>query len=452
MDMLRVAGGRLPPSSGRGAERGPFARLIRNVSVLLTGKSLNGVLSLAYTALAARALGLEGLGLLVLVHAYAQAVGELAKFQSWQAVLRYGAMALRQDDTAHLGRIIRATMRLDLLSATVGVVVGGAVAWLAGPWLGWPAELAPLVALYTVSSAFMVGGTSVGVLRLFDRFDLLAFQNTSGSLVRLVGAALLYGVGGGLEAFLAVWFAATLVAGLLQIASAWRELRRRGVRVAGRGPRRPLTADHADFWRFVWSTNLTATIALAPNQFATLGVGFLLGPAAAGLYRIARQLGEALTKPAKLLVPVIYPEFARLSAEEDLASLRRLVLQAVALSAAVSVAVLAVLAAAGEAILVLIAGPPFAAGYPVMLMLGVAASITLWSFPLEPLLMATGRVGPALRTRLASALTHAGLLVVLVWAVGLNGAGLAAIAGALTGFVGLLLPTWSWLRRAPDPR
>lgn len=435
------------PTSTR--DRGPFARLIRNASVLLAGKSLNGVISLAYTALAARALGIEGLGLLVLVHAYAQAVGELAKFQSWQAVLRYGAVALRTNDTAHVARIIRATARLDLISAAVGVTLGATAAWLAGSWLGWPEDMAPLAALYSLSAIFIVGGTPVGILRLFDRFDMLAFQNTSGSLIRLAGAALLYGLGGGLEEFLAVWFLATLVSGTLLIGAALRELRRRGIRMAGGGTWRAPTDAHPDFWRFVWSTNLSATIALAPNQLATLGVGMLLGPAAAGLYRVARQLGDALAKPAKLLVPAIYPEIARLSAEDDAARLRHLVLQTVGLSAAVSLVVLAVLALVGRPILVMIAGPPFAEGYQVMLLLGAAASITLWSFPLEPLLMTSGRIGPALRTRMAGAFVHVVLLVTLVWSIGLNGAGLAAVAGALTGFVGLLLPTWRWLRNPP---
>lgn len=437
--------------SGPTAGSGPLARLIRNASVLLAGKSLNGILSLAYTALAARALGLEGLGLLVLIHAYTQTVGELAKFQSWQAVLRYGAVALNNNDNPHIARILHVTIRLDVISAILVVTLGSAAAWFAGPWFGWPRDIVPLAALYTLSAAFMVGGTPVGILRLFDRFDVLAFQSTIGALIRLIGAALLYGLGSGLKGFLAVWFLATLTAGILLIRAAFRELRCRGVILAGTKPWRTPTEVHPDFWRFVWSTNLTATVALASNQFATLGVGLLLGPAAAGLYRVARQFGDALAKPTRLLIPAIYPELARLSARNDKAHLRRLVLQTVMLSAVSSLMVLVVLVLAGRPILVLIAGPPFAAGYPVMLLFGGAASVTLWSFPLEPLLMAMGRIWPALWTRVAGALTHAVLLIILVSSIGLSGAGWAAIAGALTGLIGLLLSTWLSLRKSSDP-
>ena len=74
-----------------------LGRIFVNAAILVTGKGANAIFSLAYLALAVRALGIETLGLLVLIHTYAQVVGEVVKLRSWEAVLRYGMPALQQN-------------------------------------------------------------------------------------------------------------------------------------------------------------------------------------------------------------------------------------------------------------------------------------------------------------------------------------------------------------------
>ena len=67
-------------------------------------------------------------------------------------------------------------------------------------------------------------GTSHGVLRLLDRFDLIAIQTAIAPATRLVGSAVLYLAGASLEAFLVVWFFGTVLARLTMLAFGWREV------------------------------------------------------------------------------------------------------------------------------------------------------------------------------------------------------------------------------------
>src|SRR3546814_2067390 len=78
----------------------PWCKPFRSAGVLLLGKTTEGLFAIVYTALAARALGLEAFGALVLLHGFIMAVADLARFQSWQIVLRYGAQALNAGDTS----------------------------------------------------------------------------------------------------------------------------------------------------------------------------------------------------------------------------------------------------------------------------------------------------------------------------------------------------------------
>src|SRR3546814_21022038 len=72
----------------------PWFTPFRSAGVLLLGKTTQGLFAIVYTALAARALGLEAFGALVLLHGFIMAVADLARSQSWQIVLSYGAPAL----------------------------------------------------------------------------------------------------------------------------------------------------------------------------------------------------------------------------------------------------------------------------------------------------------------------------------------------------------------------
>jgi O-antigen/teichoic acid export membrane protein len=72
-------------------------RVLANASMLLGGRTANALISLGYLAVAARSLGTVEAGVLILINAFAQLVSEVVKFDSWQAVLHFGAPALAED-------------------------------------------------------------------------------------------------------------------------------------------------------------------------------------------------------------------------------------------------------------------------------------------------------------------------------------------------------------------
>lgn len=429
--------------------RGPFRQILANAGILLGGKALNGVLSLAATALAARTLGVESFGLLVLIHAYVQTIGEIAKFQSWQALLQYGTAPLLEGRLGDFQRVLRFSLLLDAISGVGGIVIALVGIQLIGSSLGWPAALAPEVSAYALVIVFMVSATPTGALRLLDRFDLLAWQSSIDSWVRVIGAGIAWNLGAGLPVFLAIWFAGQVVAFVFLYVAAHRTLRLRGAlagfTIRARGP---LTAGFPGLWAFVWSTNLNSTLALAFTHVGTLMVGALLGARDAALFRVAKQLGDAVAKPAKLIVPALYPELARLAAAGDQVTLRKLVRQ-LALAAGGAATVLLVIAALiREPALRFLVGEEFVPAKDVLLWLLGASVVSLWALPLEPLLMSTGGAGAAFRMRLLVTTIYLPLLYLATERWGLIAAGVSAVIGAVLLFLGQLWLVLRWYRRS----
>lgn len=431
------------------APRGPFRQILANAGILLGGKALNGGLSLGATAIAARALGVETFGLLVLIHAYVQTIGEIAKFQSWQALLQYGTAPLLEGRRADFQRVLRFSLLLDAISGVGGIVIALVGIQLIGGALGWPVAMAPQVSAYALVIVFMVSATPTGALRLLDRFDLLAWQSSIDSWVRVIGAGIAWHLDAGLEVFLAIWFGGQIVAFVFLFGAAHLSLRRHGA-LAGFRLRHngPLTEGFPGLWSFVWSTNFNSTLALAFTHVGTLMVGALLGARDAALFRVAKQLGDAVAKPAKLIVPALYPELARLSMGGDTAMLRKLVRQ-LALTAGGSATVLLVIAALiREPALRVLVGEAFVPAKDVLLWLLGASVVSLWALPLEPLLMSTGGAGAAFKMRLAVTVVY---LPMLYWATrewGLLAAGVAAVVGAILLFAGQLWLVLRWYRRS----
>jgi len=436
-----------PPSPAAEATgtRPVYRRMRLNVAWLLGGKGFGGVASLIYLAVAARALGPAQFGLFSLVLAYGQAIANLMQFQSWQAVIRYGAQHRADGEPGRLARVIGFTTTLDIGSA----VLGAATAWLgvtvAGPWLGWSPVEQRDAAAFGAALLLSIGATPNGVLRLFDRFDLLTYCQAIGPSVRVVGSVMAWWLGGGVPEFLGVWAAAALIQSAVTWVVALGPRERRPV--LGHAAFTQAVAENRRIWRFSWMTNLSSSLSIFGEQASTLAVGGVVGTSTAGGYRLASRLAKGLVKPVQAMARVLYPEMARLVATDDRRTLARIAGRVELVTAGLAVVVIAAFAVGGGTALTLLAGPAYASVEMLLFLLAVAAAIDLSGLGLEPVLNAHGKAGKVLAGRAAGAVINLGLLAALLPVLGAEGAAVAAIAGSLTVRVWLGLSTRQLLRR-----
>ena len=420
------------------SERPLLHRVLANAGVLLGGRAANAVISLGYMAVAARVLGVREVGVLILINAFAQLVGEVVKFNSWQTVLQYGSGPLANGERGKLQQVIRFTLFLDVASSLVGVAVAVAAALLFGDRFGWTPADSPKAALYCLTIMVMASATPTGLLRLFDRFDLIAAQAPISSLVRLAGSGLAVLFGASLGGLLVVWAAGTVVAFVYAAGQAILEMRRRDLLAGFRWFGTPLTAGMPGAWRFAWATNFNSSLDVAFTHAITIAVGALAGPAPAALWRIGRQVADALAKPARLLIPALYPELARLHVSQGELAMRRLALQVGVVGGGVGTALLLITALAGRPLLTLVMGPAFAPAASIMVWQVAAAVIGIWALPLDPMLVTLGRPGDSLKVRLVVAGSLLISLPFMIDRFGITGAGAALVAAMAALAAGML--------------
>jgi O-antigen/teichoic acid export membrane protein len=399
-------------------------RALQNTGWLMGARGINAVLSLGYLALATRALGLEGFGHFVLAITFAQAVTGLASFQTWQAVVRWGQ---RRETVADA---VGFALALDLLTVAAGVAVSALLLAFAGDWLPVPRDLRGETFALTVVLLLAVRSTPTGILRLHNRYAQAAAADSVTSVVRVTGAAIVVLAAPTIAGFLLVW----AVAEVATAAVYWRFALGLERPSPGRIGYTKLPRAEKGAWGFVFGTGLSGMLLIASRQILVLLVGALGGPALAGIYRVAAQLGEGLLKLAQALLRGTYPELVR-----DPEAARDIAARIGKIAAITGIATLAVGALAGHWLIGLIAGPEYLAAYVPMLLLAAAAAIELAGATLEALLVSRGH---ALRNFLLRGVPTALMLAALPWAVGRAGAigaaALVLVASAMT-VTGLVL-------------
>ena len=410
-----------------------FRSLLKNSSYLAASRVIAAIAAVATLSLAAHALGIVMLGALILITSYAKAVSGIAKFQSWQLIVRYGGRALHgglDDFKTSTGF----AFALDALSGVGGMLLAVAVLPFIATLVGIQPDQLWLAMFYCTLLPTMGAATPSGVLRALDRFDLISWQSTATPISRMILIAIAYLLHAPFGAYVAAWYVTDLGGDLYLWFLAWRELRRRGLMEGIRPTLKPETLPGA--WRFAIHVNLTASVQAGWGPIARLVVGGLLGPAGAALFRVASSLSDSASKPADLLAKAFYPEVVRM----DLTTKKpwKLMIRGTALAAGAALVAILVLLIGGKPIVSLLFGKDFLGAYDALLILMLVPFLSVFSFPLPPMLYALDRPDGPLKARLAGTVIFFVIIAPLSWSLGVNGAAIAFVIGTAATVAGMM--------------
>lgn len=428
--------------------KGILRRALGNAGMMLTGKVATGVMQLATFAIAARGLGLNDFGYFSMLLAQVSLLTGLAAFQTNQAIIRYGVPHLEAGEKGAFQALVKAGTILDFGAALVAMVFAILFAPLIGDWLDWTPQLvadAQLIAPLALTTAI---ATPKSLLRLFGRFDLLTHQLLVTPSVRLVGVVIAWALGAGLTGYLIVWLVAGLVGAAVAIWFGWREAYRANMLHGLNRSFKGLTRENPGIWHFTLMTNISSSLGLIPRELSTVLVGAMLGPAAAGLFKVARELGTAFGRPVDLLNQSVFPDVARLVVSREWRRLRKTIRHAGFIASGTSGLITLILLIAGGPLIRLVFGEGYQGALPVLLLIALATTISVWTVAADAALYALGRPTAPLAIALAANLVFATLLVWRLPIDGIHGAGVAFLASSITNVLMSLGFLAAMLRRA----
>lgn len=442
-------GTRVSASEDSSRVQSPMRRVLGNFGFLVRGRGVAAVMSLGATTLMARTLGPTEFGLVVLIQAYALLMRGLLNFQPFEAVVRYGVPAHDAGDTRTLRRLIKVCRRVDRRASLTATVLALIVAPLIGPSMGMDRDHVVLLAAYSLVLLTTGNSTAGGILRLFDQFASIGRQMTIAPTIRFFGVVIAWWLESPLWVFVAILALAYAAENLY---ASWRGRQEYRARIGrppeGESVRDARLADFPGLRHFLWVTYWQSNMDLVPKHLATLLAGYLLGPAEAGLLRLARELSSLLSKPAVLIREVVLPDLTR-SWHQGSDDFKLIAYRTALLGGCFGLLFVAVGHFFAGDLLAALIGSEFVAAAPVLTLMLLAATFDLTASPLRSAAYAIGDAGKVLRLYLLSTAIYLALFIGLTSWLGLIGAGVAASVAAALPPVGIALLIHKNKRRGP---
>ena len=400
-------------------------RLIANATMLFSGNMAASVLGLASLALTARALGVEQFGILVLITTYVTIVSSLFTFQSWQAIIKYGADALEQKREQDFKSLIKFGFMLDGATVIVATVLASTVASFIGQWKDWDMQHVLMATIYSATILFHLNGTPIGILRLFDRFKKIAYQNVIAAIIKLLGVTIAYAMGTGIWGFLLVWAIVDILGKLVLIYFAFQELSHQKIHGVMQGSARNISNKFNGIWGFVWTTNINSSVRMTTREMDVMIIAVMLGPIAVGLYKIAKQFAAIIQRMIDPLYQSIYPELARLFSKGAIEEFVRFGGRASVLAGLIALGSWFVFYFFGDYIIRLTVGMAYSDAIDVMLWYMMAIVVAAVAFPLQPAMLSMGRPHMTFWVHMAGTVIYFAVLFSFLPVFGLIGAGIA---------------------------
>lgn len=373
--------------------RGLATRHARDIGGLWGAEAFSLVITLAQAMFVARILGPRSYGIAALVIAVPSFVFSFLDPQSEAAVVRYVTRFERAGDPDRSAAVVKTAYVADLGLALAGsLVVAVAATWMSRHLVHDPktSYLVILAALGLSTAA--PAATSRAVLSTFGGFAHISRLSIVAALVRngLTVGFVAFGLG-----IRGVVFGAVLgqiVESVILFVASQRVLRRQTGHTWRSSSARALRPHTGEFVRFMAYTELTTLTTAVTKQADVLLLGLARGPTDVGFYRLASSIAAVAARIITPLQAVVYPDMARAAAAGDDAGLRRLVRRHFLL-------VGVPLAAAGAVALPLVgwvvrfsAGTAYVPAIGVTQIIIAGTLVSLCTYWLRPLYMATGRV------------------------------------------------------------
>lgn len=389
------------------------------------------VFGFAIGVILTRALGPSGYGVYALVMAITGPLIACSQMGLPQLATREVPVAEAKSKPAETKGVIYASVSVIVLAGLVIMVAG--FFWLRFLHSGdrvfeeamaWGFALVPLFAITNIGASILLGLNRPVLYLCFEGLARPAFFAVTLAIIWTASVALTPQYALAAHVAVAAGVLVACLAALLLLMPA--EVRR---------------APKAEFRPGPWAASAVVMFATEIVRVLDGNSGVFVVQAfntteAVGLFRAAEAAAAFLWLPMALLTTIVMPVAATLNASGDLVRLQKLAAGSAAALSAFSLAVLVVIAFAGEWLVVLAFGPEFRESYGVLLLFGLAAATGAFFGTGSAILNMVGEERTVVRAfAVALAVKVVGALI-LTGPFGIHGVPLAAIAAeAVKGLI-----------------
>lgn len=291
-----------------------WKNLCKNSFFAFAGDSVASIINLIISVVLIKLIGNFGYGILILSQSYMQIMDILLNIQSWKSIIQFGQKALVEKNITKLCSYVKIGTLLDISTAIVGGIIAFLSADLIGFFLGWSNELICCAKIFSITIFSHFSGTPTAILRISNRFNLVALQKIIASILKLgsLGVILILKSNIGITNAVIIYVITDIIGNLLLVIFALYVFNKNyGIKnlLCSRIPE-----DYKEFIKYtLWGT-LTEIVDIPINYFDVFIVS-ILGTQFVSVFKVFKQIVSILSKVTTPIYQAIMPQFSMLTAQ-----------------------------------------------------------------------------------------------------------------------------------------
>lgn len=406
-------------------ENSEFQKLFKGGSILLVGSVSASIFGLIALSITAHSIGSLGLGILVTIVTYVAVVDVLINFQSWQGIIKYGTDLLKKNNNKDFRSLVCFGFLIDVVTAILALIIAYYGVFLAKDWFDFNSDNTQLLSIYVFVLILHISGTPTAILRIFERFDILAKINFISATIKLLFCLIAAYKEEKIENFLIGWALSDITFNLLIIIFSIFELKKRNLL-----PEYLIFGEFKKFigiWEFLITTNLNSTIKMITREADILLAGIILGPNSVGLLKVAKQISSVAAILVDPLYQAIYPQIAGLYTSGKKESVYRLCFNSSFIVFIFTLIYFFLLWLSLDWLIEIGFGSEFKNVYFPTLLLCVGVTLAIITFPLAPLILVIGKPRDLTKNLAISTIIYLPFLWYFTKNFGIYGSGISYI-------------------------
>ncbi|MGL4760509.1 MAG: lipopolysaccharide biosynthesis protein [Sarcina sp.] len=295
-------------------------KFLKNFIVLFTGEGLSSLLGMLSVIIIVKAIGLEGNGKILSIQTYCLLLTNILGFKSFQALIKYLSKSLADNDYVAMKKYIQQSYILDIIAAIVTMVVSFIFVQPYSMFMGWDNELVKYSYIFIIAIIFQVQGTPIGILRMFNKFNYITYNNIGVGILRFIFyvIGIIYNVD--LTFYMYVEIFLYIFPNIILNYLAYKTLKANNLHDFYNYK----FAVDKEFFKFNFYSNIASTIDIPVGTLTTIMINKYLGYSDISVYKIFEKIGSIIGKIGSPISQIIYPELTERIAQKKYKSAKKI--------------------------------------------------------------------------------------------------------------------------------
>ena len=287
--------------------------IIKNTLIMFSGQTIASIIGFFNTFLVLRSIGLEGNGILAVAANYVGMFNGLFNFQSYNAMIKFGADALEKNDMPQFKKYLKQAVLQDVLTAILAFVVGYICIDYVSIFFNWDSQMIGYIKLYLLIIPFNISGSINALIRLNNDFVVGAKIGIQMTLVKTFLLIIGIVTKSNFTYYVILEIIMSIISSSLYIKSAIKYLKLNDcmdfLKVK--------TGFDKEFTMFNLYNNIVSTLDMPTGQITIFIINKLLGVSEVGIYNVISKFGYLVTQVTGPLTQSLFPELSKIVAKDD---------------------------------------------------------------------------------------------------------------------------------------